>query len=203
MAGGPIIKKTITDRLNDADDGLEILPRPKRDAIGPGTADLRVGSVFLLARRSTKGSIDARHLNRGSQMFDELRLSRAESTIVIQPRQFVLASTFEYICMPNDLGANIQSRSTYGRMGIIAATASYIGPGYKGSPTLELVNVGEVPIMLAPHVPICQLVFLPAVSDLDCPPSRYHLATRPLAYIPTLSERLERTQIDDQNARSG
>ena len=78
----------------------------------------------------------------------------------------------------NDLSGLIQSRSTYGRMGIIAATAAFVGPGYKGCPTLELVNVGEVAVILKPYEPICQIALFTA-AETNVKPSRYQCATRP------------------------
>jgi dCTP deaminase len=76
----------------------------------------------------------------------------------------------------------IQSRSTYGRMGLIAATATYVTPGYKGCPTLEVVNEGEVPVRVKPGEQLCQLIALWADEDAeDLLPSRYQCATRPFA----------------------
>ncbi|MDT7572413.1 MAG: dCTP deaminase, partial [Actinomycetota bacterium] len=64
----------------------------------------------------------------------------------------------------------------------IAATATFITPGYKGCPTLEIVNAGEVPVVLPPGERICQLVLLSANEDpADLRPSRYQCAIRPSA----------------------
>jgi deoxycytidine triphosphate deaminase len=65
-------------------------------------------------------------------------------------------------------------------MGLIAATATYVTPGYKGCPTLEIVNEGEVPVRVKPGERICQLVALTAdEAEEDLLPSRYQCATRP------------------------
>jgi deoxycytidine triphosphate deaminase len=66
-------------------------------------------------------------------------------------------------------------------MGIIAATAAIVGPGYKGSPTLELVNVGEVAVILQPYQAICQIALMTAnETAASVKPSRYQCATRPM-----------------------
>jgi len=65
-------------------------------------------------------------------------------------------------------------------MGLIAATATYVTPGYNGCPTLEIVNTGEVPVLLCPGERICQLLLLTAGEEAtDLSPSRYQCAVRP------------------------
>ena len=47
----------------------------------------------------------------------------------------------------------------WGRTGLIIATATKVDPGFRGCITLEIVNEGEVPLVLVPGIPIAQLVF--------------------------------------------
>jgi deoxycytidine triphosphate deaminase len=178
MAVASVKRQILTSRLHDPTDPFSIQPVPQLDDIGKGSINLSVGTIFLAAERSSISSISASDPEQSSKMFAEVRI-RPGQHYVMQPRQFVLASTFEYISLPNDLSGMIQSRSTYGRMGIIAATAAYVGPGYKGCPTLELVNVGEVAVEITPYDPICQLVVSTADED-NLTPSRYQCATRPV-----------------------
>ncbi|MGX9390543.1 dCTP deaminase domain-containing protein [Nitrobacteraceae bacterium UC4449_H16] len=48
---------------------------------------------------------------------------------------------------------------TWGRLGMIVATAVGIHPGFAGSLTLELRNLGGAPITLYPGQTIAQLFF--------------------------------------------
>src|SRR5438552_11505562 len=177
MTTGLPSRSTIIGMLDDDAGELVIQPRPSDDFIGYGSIDLRIGSIFLSAERSSMASVRARDPWEGAKLFREVRVAPG-GTFVMQAHQFVLATTFEYLSMPPTLVGLIQSRSTFGRMGIIAATAAYVGPGYKGCPTLELVNLGEVAIELEPYQPICQIVLLTA-AETDITPSRYQCATRP------------------------
>jgi len=177
MTHAAVAHDVLLARLADPADAFLMSPRPDESAVGYGAVDLRVGSIFLSAERSAVASVDASDPWEGSRLFQEVRV-RPDRRFIMQPRQFVLASTFEYIAMPLDMAGMIQSRSTYGRMGIIAATASYIGPGFKGCPTLELVNVGEVAVELRPYEAICQIVLMTA-DEQAVRPSRYQCATRP------------------------
>jgi dCTP deaminase len=163
--------------LDDEDAKFVIQPRPPDEFIGYGSIDLRIGSVFLSAERSSMASVRAKDPWEGAKLFREVRVAPG-GNFVMQAHQFVLATTFEYLALPPTLVGLIQSRSTYGRMGIIAATAAYVGPGYKGCPTLELVNLGEVAIELEPYQPICQIVLMTANEGV-IKPSRYQCATRP------------------------
>jgi len=49
---------------------------------------------------------------------------------------------------------------------LIIATATGVHPGFKGCLTLELTNVGEVPIAIEPGLRVCQL-FLHEVRKGD------------------------------------
>ncbi len=49
-------------------------------------------------------------------------------------------------------------KSSWGRAGLIVATATKVDPGFKGCITLEIINEGESPIVVYPGLPIAQLV---------------------------------------------
>lgn len=170
---------TILRRLSDPHDGFHIDPLPDRSMIGHGTVDLRLGRTFLVAARASIGTIDVREAAASRRMFTEVRLSDDEP-LLIHPQQLVLAATLEYLTMPPDLAGFVQSRSSYGRLGLIAATATYVSAGYRGSPTLELVNSGEVPLEVHAMDPVCHITLTSAeVETENWPTSRYQCATRP------------------------
>ena len=52
---------------------------------------------------------------------------------ILHPGEFVLASTLEYIEVPDDIVARLDGKSSLGRMGlIIHSTAGYVDPGMEG-----------------------------------------------------------------------
>jgi deoxycytidine triphosphate deaminase len=85
-----------------------------------------------------------------------------DDNFVLHPGSFLLGATLEFIALPTDMAGFVLSRSGYGRAGLLIATATYIHPGWKGCLTLELENLGEVPIKLRPACAVGQLVFLNA-----------------------------------------
>jgi dCTP deaminase len=69
--------------------------------------------------------------------------------------------------MPTNLAAYVIGRSSWGRRGLIIATAAGVHPGYTGCLTLELTNVGEIPIEIKPGFTICQLFLNTVKGERD------------------------------------
>lgn len=140
------------------DERLVISPLLERSQIGRGAIDLRLGTEFLLLRRTQNPGLDPGK-NRQVDV-DEMQ----ERLVVpfgdefwLHPRHFVLAATLEYLRLPDDMAAYVVGRSSWGRLGLIVATAVFVHPGFRGCLTLELVNDGDSPIRLSPGVRIAQL----------------------------------------------
>ncbi|MFZ0496725.1 MAG: dCTP deaminase [Methylocella sp.] len=76
---------------------------------------------------------------------------------ILHPGRFVLASTLEWLNFPACLGGYVVGKSTWARRGLIIETAAGIHPGFNGCLTLELANVGEVPIKIRPGMKIAQI----------------------------------------------
>jgi len=85
--------------------------------------------------------------------------------IILQQRQFVLAKTIERVELPipaagkTCLAARIEGRSSLARCGLlIHFTAPTIHPGFNGTITLEMINLGPNGIQLTPGMYIAQLI---------------------------------------------
>jgi dCTP deaminase len=127
--------------------------------------DVRLGFEFALVSPSSYGVIDEFGGITDTLTQPSLKTLYTKKyvplggKIVIHPHQFILASTLEYMRLPKDLMAYVIGRSTWGRLGLIVATAVGVQPGYAGSLTLELRNLGETPLSLYPGEAIAQLFF--------------------------------------------
>ena len=62
-------------------------------------------------------------------------------TFFMPPGAFILASTAEWVRVPNSLECIFQLKSSRGREGYEHALAGYIDPGFHGNITLELSNL--------------------------------------------------------------
>lgn len=82
------------------------------------------------------------------------------NTFSLAPGEFCLGTTSETVELPNDILANVEGRSSWGRNGLaIHITAGVIDPGFRGQITLELKNHNHMPLELEPGTRVGQLVF--------------------------------------------
>lgn len=125
---------------------------------GENSVDLRLGSHILLHRPSKYTHISPYPDDNFSfrNLYEEIYLSPSED-FILHPHQFVLASTLEYISLPFDFYGLILGRSSWGRLGLNIATATVVQAGFRGCITLELRNLGEIPIPIKVGVRIAQL----------------------------------------------
>lgn len=151
-------------------DRLLIRPQPSVKGMaksGSASVDLRLGTWFMMLDRRRIALLEIDPSKTGS--WNDAKFTRTNyvpfgGEFILHPRSFVLAATLEWIRMPSNLAAYVIGRSSWGRRGLIIATAAGVHPGYSGCLTLELTNVGEIPIALKPGITICQL-FLHTTSQ--------------------------------------
>jgi dCTP deaminase len=130
----------------------ELVVEPIEDhQIQPASIDLRLGKHFLKVDENDFDII------RMDEPISYLEIERDE--IVIPPLTFMLATTMEYVKLPNDLTAFVEGRSSVGRVGLFVQNAGWVDPGFEGELTLELFNANRQPIRLQSGRRICQLVF--------------------------------------------
>ncbi|MDD2716294.1 MAG: dCTP deaminase [Candidatus Wallbacteria bacterium] len=135
---------------------------------GAASIDIRLGCWFLMCKRSKIGTLNV--YNHQDDAPCEESLTKMYyvpfgKDFILHPKSFVLGVTLEWIRLPNNLAAYVVGRSSWGRQGLIIATATGVHPGFTGCLTLELTNVGEVPIVMKPGTTICQLFFHQVDTD--------------------------------------
>ena len=139
---------------------IKITPKPNL-AIQLGTCslDLRLSKDFKIFEYNKSAFIDVSDKKTFEGITKDHKLAKNEP-FVLHPDQFVLGATVEKITMPNDIAARIDGRSRLGRLGlVIHSTAGHIDPGFSGRITLEITNIGKLPIILHEGLCVCQLVF--------------------------------------------
>nr|DAZ36132.1 MAG TPA: dCTP deaminase dUTPase [Caudoviricetes sp.] len=116
--------------------------------------------LACLQNRVQPASVDL-SLNRVVKTIDGETFNLNEKSMyVLQPGEFILGSTVEYVTIPHDLVARVEGRSSVGRLGVMVhVTAGYIDPGFKGNITLELFNCSDKPFQLCFGDYLCQIVF--------------------------------------------
>ena len=146
-----------------ASDPLIITPGPDLDHLrksGAASIDIRLGCWFLAFRSSSAVLFDV--YDKSADTPNEAKLTKSHYVpfgdgFILHPKEFVLAVTLEWIRLPADRAAYVIGRSSWGRHGLIIATATGVHPGFTGCLTLELSNVGEIPIRVKPGTTVCQI----------------------------------------------
>ncbi len=185
----------IKQRLQKGDLVIESLI-DKELQIQPASVDLRLGTEFKTFRNTTDSYIDPfdkcsisgyyasenqRTLTSFNPQFKNSKPISPDKEglhekvdfdcpYIIKPRDFLLGTTLEYVKIPNDLVGRLEGRSSLGRLGIVIhSTAGFIDPGFEGTITLEIGNLGVMPVALYPKMRICQIVFEQLLSPVEKP----------------------------------
>ena len=141
------------------DERLVVTPILEEGQIGDASIDIRVGNDFVIARKGHLSSIDPARKGSWLKRYQYHHHVNIGEKFVLHPGQLVLASTLEYLRLPSSLVATVTSRSKWGRAGLVIATATAIHPGFGGTITLEMINLGEVPLIIYPGLRVAQLIF--------------------------------------------
>jgi len=156
--------RDIRKELSDGRVGVE----PFEEAmIQPSSVDVRLDKFFRVFENHKYSVIDP--------SIEQPELTReviAEDGehFILHPGEFVLASTYQVITLPDDIAGRLEGKSSLGRLGLLThSTAGFIDPGFSGHITLELSNVANLPVKLFPGMKIGQLCLIKLSSPAEHP----------------------------------
>jgi dCTP deaminase len=154
----------------------------QKTQIGRCSVDIRLSNEFIITKETQLAVLDVKDFknlrNNIMQYQEKTRLGYGEG-FILHPREFVLGASLEYVSLPLDIMAYVVGRSSWGRLGLVIATATLIDPGFKGVITLELANIGKVPLKLYQGLRIAQLVFHKLTSPTEGYRGQYLTSTGP------------------------
>src|ERR1700691_2911513 len=165
---------------------IKIAPDLPPDQFGSCSVDFRLGNEFNVFEYSRHPYIDPRDRTSLQHIMRTIEVPQDEM-FVLQPRDFVLAVTMESLELDADVLGRLEGRSSLGRIGIIVhGTAGLFDPGWRGKATLELSNLGIMPVALYPGMRICSFTFEQLSSPVSVPyykkaGNKYAGQTSPLA----------------------
>jgi dCTP deaminase len=172
-ASGPRPANVSPVLLSDRDiraelDGGRVVLEPFDPAmVQPSSVDVRIDRYYRLFDNHKYAVIDPAQEQPELTRLVEVPAGEA---FVLHPGEFVLASTFELVTLPDDVAARLEGKSSLGRLGLLThSTAGFIDPGFSGHVTLELSNVATLPIKLWPGMKIGQLCFFRLSSPAEHP----------------------------------
>jgi dCTP deaminase len=135
--------------------------------IQPSSVDVRLDRYFRVFENHRYPHIDP-----AVEQPDLTRLveAAADEPFILHPGEFVLASTYEIVTLPDDIAGRLEGKSSLGRLGLLThSTAGFIDPGFSGHVTLELSNVATLPIKLWSGMKIGQLCLFQLSSAAEHP----------------------------------
>jgi len=157
--------------------------------LGSTSLDIRLGTTFEIYFPNQFGIVDFTKEDTYSKFKNNARKISLDfiEGIPINPGQFILCHSMEYIKLPDDISGDLEGRSSFARLGIeVHMTAGFVDPGFEGVLTFEVFNAGINPVMLYPGLRIAQLRFNRTELPMK-PYSQKHLAKYKglLEYLPS------------------
>jgi len=135
--------------------------------IQPSSVDVRLDKFFRVFENHKYEVIDP--ALEQPELTREIIAEDGEA-FILHPGEFVLASTYEVITLPDDIAGRLEGKSSLGRLGLLThSTAGFIDPGFSGHITLELSNVANLPVKLYPGMKIGQLCLIKLSSPAEHP----------------------------------
>ena len=135
--------------------------------IQPSSIDVRLDKFFRVFENHKYEVIDPS--KEQSELTREIEVGNDEH-FILHPGEFVLASTYEVVTLPDDIAGRLEGKSSLGRLGLLThSTAGFIDPGFSGHITLELSNVANLPVKLFPGMKIGQLCLIKLSSPAQNP----------------------------------
>jgi dCTP deaminase len=142
--------------LAEIDDGRLRIEPHSPDQIGPASIDLHLGDEIRVLAQDRSDPIEVD----GDGDFRKVtRVVHLGDGFVLEPGQTVHGITRERLCLPPDLCAWIEGRSSIARLGLtVHVTAGFIHPGVSNHQVLEMSNLSRVPLRLRRGIRICHIV---------------------------------------------
>lgn len=110
--------------------------------INPSSLDIRLGNNLIIDNEI----LDISHHTK-------------ENPYVLEPNEFVLAETLEYLTLPTNTAIELKLKSSRAREGLSHALAGWVDNGFYGVLTLELKNYStRKPVFIYPGLKIGQLI---------------------------------------------
>jgi dCTP deaminase len=165
---------------------IRISPALPPEQFGSCSVDFRLGPQFSVFEHSRHAFIDLREKGAIQDIMRTIEVKPGDP-FILQPREFALAITEETLELDDDVLGRLEGRSSLGRIGIIVhGTAGLFDPGWRGKATLELSNLGIMPVALYPGMRICSFTFEQLSTPVSVPyykkvGNKYSGQTQPLA----------------------
>lgn len=109
---------TLHERLH------ELIKQPDHALVNPASVDIRIGQYLKYETETIWNLL-------------------VQGPYTLQPKEFVLVSTYEHLLVPLDLAVELKLKSSRAREGFDHSLAFWFDPGWDGIGTLEVHNMNR------------------------------------------------------------
>lgn len=186
---------------------ISIVPMPDLDDIlerGGTSVDLRLGRWFRSFNQSKSSHYslvdEPTQVERASAIKTKQHFVPFGKDFILHPGRFVLGVTMEWLGLPDSISGYVTGKSSLGRHGLVIETAAGLHPGFSGCLTLELANMGEVPLAISPGMKVCQIFLHEVEASGRNEPGTFSGQRKPavdLGRADKVFEKLKASQIDE------
>lgn len=155
-----LVDSTIEQLIRDG----SIVVDPLIKAVDGASVDLHLAPSLLMYKR---GLLDT-HEQMTEQKYVRINFSE-DGYYDFNPGEFFLGATLESIKLPTNVAGLLFGRSSMARIGVSIHFAGFFDPGFNGTATLEIQNIGNNPVRLYAGQSICQMVFIKTDKDANIP----------------------------------
>jgi len=124
---GILPSNVLSDLIWDSESDFNITPiLDWEKQIADGTIDVRLDTEFILMFRTQLSTLDPlgkEAFKSSLPQYQKPKKIAYGQKFVLHPNELILGSTLEYLSFPADLMAYVIGRSSWGRLGLIIATA--------------------------------------------------------------------------------
>jgi dCTP deaminase len=166
----PLIKPFYPEKISKVD-GTPVLSY----GLSGAGYDLTLGTDFRVPITVNK-PIDPKKVHQN--LYHEVKADQ----IILEPNNYILGVSQEYLILPNHISGICSTKSTYARVGIFL-NVTPLEPGWEGYLTIEVANLSRSPVIIYAREGICQILFFEHADSKPYGDGKYQRQTN----IPVLA----------------
>ncbi len=152
----------LTDReIRTLAQGQRLIEPFDEDKLQSESYDISIGDQITIFRKEIR-CLDISEQEAIDNIYEIVKLT-AEG-YVISPKEYILVSLRENICLPSNVTAHIKPKTRYTRLGLLVSD-QHCNSTYNGKLSIGLFNATEYPIRIRKGYTIAQLIFEELVRE--------------------------------------
>lgn len=132
-----------------------------------------------------------------------------EISIKLEPGEFVVLSTYEYLALPQNLVGHNGLMSDWAKQGLVCLFGAQIDPGFHGHLFVPVFNAGDGPVLIQLHTPFFTVEFTNTTQPAEADWAKLHgtkrsagvTAQTPISARPSLADVVKLQQSAGDNQR--